>query len=116
LYGAFFRDDEGIWNTRKELVSYESIRATAHQWFSARDVIVSDRSDKIFFPDFRAAAPIPPADELARLARQPGMHVGLFQRPLSQSEQDAWRAVGLEAQELASFSRERLYRLVPITP
>ncbi|MSR85705.1 hypothetical protein EXS71_04730 [Candidatus Uhrbacteria bacterium] len=116
MYGAFFRDDEGVMATRRELIRYASIRQASQQWFSARDVIISDRSDKIFFPDKRVASPLSSTTEVARLAHTPGVRVGLFSRPLTQSEQDAWRAVGLEAQELMSSGRERLYRLAPLSP
>ena len=117
IFGAFFCDNEGLFRTRAELLRYTSIRMAAHQWFSApRDVIVSDRSDKIFFPEFRTASPLAPATDIARLVHTPGIRVGLFSRPLSQSDQDAWREVGIEAQELLSSARERLYRLVPIQP
>jgi len=116
IYRAVFADDESLRFTRVELQRYGAIRASAHVWFEPGDVIASETSDKIFFPDFRAVSPLPPKTELARLARLSGQRVGFFGRPLSQEQKDAWLAVGLEAQELASFSRERLYLLTLRTP
>lgn len=111
-FRALIGDDEGLISTRRELIRYTQIRETARQRFHAGDVILSERSDKIFFPEERAVATVTPTGELAALAKQ-GVKIGLFVRPLSQSQKDDWTQVGLEAQELASFGRESLYRLVP---
>lgn len=115
LHQAFLKDDEGLVATRRELIRYTQIRTEAKRLLPEGSVVLSDRSDKIFFPVFRAVTPIPPMSERARLAydvRIPA--IGLFARPLSQADRDEWRTVGLETQELASFGREQLYRLVPI--
>lgn len=116
VYRTVWADDEGLASTRGELRRYADIRATTRLWFETSDVIISDRSDKIFFPEFRAASPLPPKTEVARFASQTKIRIGLFDRPLSQEQKDAWSAVGLEAQELTSFGRERLYLLTPRLP
>lgn len=116
IYGGYFMDDEGVWQTRTELMRYAHIRTEARQWFTSADLIVSARSDKIFTPAMRAVSPLPPAEELARFARQTGRRVGLFARPLAQIEKDAWRTYGFDVQELRAYGRERLYDLVLILP
>ena len=117
IYNALGADDEGLLFTRKELIRYSTIRSELREVFSPGDVILSERSDKVFFPKYRAVSPLPNKVDVARLLRQqPGLRVGLFIRPLSQAEKDGWYAVGIEAQELASFGRERLYRLVLTMP
>ena len=117
IFQALGADDEGLLYTRKELIRYSTIRSDVQQLFSPGDLILSERSDKIFFPLFRAVSPLPNKQAVARWLRQrTGLRVGLFVRPLSQAEKDAWYAVGVEAQELASFGRERLYRLVLTLP
>ena len=90
--------------------------SAAQHAFKLGDVIVSERSDKIFFPLFRGVSPIPAPEQLAALVQHQPIGIGLFARPLSQSQKDAWRHAGFDAQELVSFSRERLYRLAPLTP
>jgi hypothetical protein len=116
VYKVYAADDEGILTTRRELVRYAEIRQETARHFSVEDVIVSARSDKIFFPQHRAVSPLPPAQELSRLARQTALKIGLFSRPLSQAEKDAWRAYGFDVQEIKAFGRERLYRLIYIHP
>lgn len=115
MYRAFFADDEGLFYTRAELLRYQSVREVAERQFSPHAVIFSDRSDKIFFPVLRAVSPLPPMTEIARLARLQ-VDIGLFARPLSQSQKDAWHQAGFDVQELGSFGRERLYKLLLPSP
>ncbi len=108
---AFIADDEGLWKTRAELIRYENIREKAENVFSPDAVLFSERSDKVFFPTFRAVSPLPKPQEMSRLARQ-HVEIGLFARPLSQQQKDDWRESGFDVQEVASFGRERLYKLL----
>ncbi len=116
VYRSVWADDEGVASVRRELVRYEQVRDAAAAWFSQSDTILSERSDKIFFPTFRAVSPLPTQDQVRALVYQQGMRVGFFGRPLSQREKDTWRKYGIDAQELGSFGRERLYRLAPLSP
>ncbi len=113
-YTALARDDEGMLTTRRELIRYRELRSRAAEHFGPMDVVLSERSDKNFFPNHRAVSPPPPADEVARLAKaRPELHIGLFARPLSQSQADAWRKAGFEPVELFVSGREKLYLLKP---
>lgn len=114
IYTGLARDDESVLALRRELLRYEEIRQAAGTYFQSSDLIVSDRSDKIFFPVFRAASPVPPLSELGRLSREQGISLGLFTRALNQADRDGWRKVGLDPVELESFGRERLYLLRPV--
>jgi hypothetical protein len=116
VYRGFIADDEGVLATRYALAQYPMIREEARRWFRPGDVILSERSDKVFVPEFRAVSPLPPYEQVGILARSGSVRVGLFARPLSQTQKDDWRRVGLDAQELISFPREKLYQLVPIRP
>lgn len=116
LFFVFAKDDEGLLATRTELFRYTAIREVASKLFPSKSIILSDRSDKIFFPVLRVVSPLPSLEERVRLTQLPGVTVGLFSRPLSQAERDAWRVAGVTPQELQSFGRERLYRLVPLAP
>ena len=112
IYIAFAHDDEGLLVTRRELLRYAGVRQEAMKTFRPGDVIISERSDKIFFPAMRAVSPMPPHQEVARLAKsQPEMNIGLYARPLSQVQADAWRSAGFEPVELGVFAREKLYLL-----
>ncbi len=114
VYTAFARDEESIFATRRELIRYTAIRSEALKTFTAGDVILSDRSDKIFFPILRAATPLPSAEQVqAFTLNTSSTALGLFSRPLSPSERDAWRKMGYDVRELQTFDRERLYRLQP---
>jgi len=97
---------------------YASIRESVEKWFKPGDIILSERSDKIFFPSYRAVSPLPAIDEAARLltATSEGYAVGLFVRPMTQAQADLWRKIGLEPIEISSFGREKLYRLQPVNP
>jgi hypothetical protein len=114
-FRAFVADDEGLVYTRAELFRYAEIRSEALKQFRAGAVILSERSDKIFFPVLRAVSPMPTKEHAASLARS-GVDLGLFARPLSQEERDAWLRYGLEVQELGAFGRETLYRLLLRNP
>lgn len=113
-YVALARDNEGLIATRAELGRYHEIRRKTAKFFGPQDLILSERSDKIFFPGHRASS-IPAVDEAARLVRAyPHIRLGLFARPLSQPQADAWRKAGFEPTELLVSGREKLYHLAPI--
>lgn len=119
IYGpfkAYIQDEEGLLNTRPELIRYFELRQETAQWFGAKDIIISERSDKIFFPDFRAVSPLPGQAEIGRLLKESGVKAALYARPLSQKDRDSWREQGIDIAELASSGRERVYLLRPIRP
>lgn len=114
IYGAFFHDDESLIQTRREVQRYTEIHTATRDYFKPGDVILSDRSDKIFFPTFRAVSPLLMTDQLSTFsALTTSTSLGLFSRPLSFGERDAWRRMGYDVRELQIFGRERLYRLTP---
>lgn len=114
VYGAYLRDEEGILVTRGELVRYAEIHAFALTAFKPGDVILSERSDKIFFPALRVVAPLPTPEQVRAFSlTTSSTGLGLFTRPLSFTERDAWRKMGYDVSELRTFGRERLYRLTP---
>jgi len=115
IWMAFARDAEGILTTRSELMRYGSVREAASATFHPTDVILSERSDKIFFPAFRAVSPLPTTEQVSELSHaHPEVQIGLYVRPLAQAQADAWRMAGFEPIELGFFGREKLYLLRPI--
>lgn len=118
IWRAYAADEEGVLAGRRELGRYAQIRQAISTYFQSHDIIISDRSDKIFFPNYRTISPLPPIDETALLnvAVKQEVDIGLFARPMTQAQMDAWRKSGLEPVELQTFGREKLYRLQPIKP
>lgn len=114
MYRGLLADDEGVLATRRAIQQYPAIRQAASHWFQPGDIILSERSDKIFFPLFRGVSPLPSMEQIQLLSQVAEVRIGLFSRPLSQAQKDAWLRAGLEAQELLSFPREKLYRLVRV--
>ena len=112
---ALGHDEEGMLTTRQELQRYAAIRTAALQTFPPQTLMVSDRSDKVFFPAFiNSVSPMPTQDQLtAWTLATHATPIGLFARPLSFTDRDVWRRMGYDVQEIQTFGRERLYRLSP---
>lgn len=64
---AVKRDDEGIEADARQLQSYATILSLAEEKLPPETIILSERSDKIFFPRFRVASPLPDEVSLLRL-------------------------------------------------
>jgi 4-amino-4-deoxy-L-arabinose transferase-like glycosyltransferase len=115
IWMAYARDDEGVLATRTELMRYADVLSAASITFHPSDVILSERSDKVFFPSFRSVSPLPTLSQVTALHQaHPEIQIGLYARPLSQPQADAWRMAGFEPAELFSSGREKLYLLRPI--
>jgi hypothetical protein len=121
LLGAWtvcFRSAESLIPMRQTLVRYAEIKAAVLAATSSSDVIVTERSDKIFFPDRRVLVGLrAPAtlDALPRLAP----FAGLYYYGVTLSE-DEYRQVGAELGErgfaigrFRSFGNETLYGITP---
>ncbi len=111
VYRAYVADNEGIWTTRGELAQYDLIRAGLQTQQPKPDVVLSERSDKIFFPETRVASPVPPLSEVVRLLRTTSLVVDFFSPALSQAARDHWRTSGLQLEDVAVFRREHLFHV-----
>ncbi len=113
VYSISVRDDEGVFTTRKELRRYEQVLSAAKQVLPEGSIVLSDRSDKMFSGVYRTVSPMPSREEVLRLLQDPSvtLKVGLYARPPSQMDRDAWRAQGIELIDLGVFGREHLYRV-----
>ncbi len=109
LVMTFTSEDERLLSIRTESQRYEEIRATAVTHFSSQDIILSDRSDKIFFPVFQAASPLPGWSEVKKLVTSQPHKVGLFMRPPDEVTKKQLQEAGIVLTEVASFGRESLY-------
>lgn len=113
LWNAFLRDDEGLIANAREITRYARIRQGA--LLDPRlttGVILSDRSDKIFFPAFTVASPMPPMSDIHRLMDE-HISVAVFIRTLDDAARARWNEAGFDLQEMVSAGNETLYFLLP---
>ncbi len=113
VFTTCFKDDESLFQTRRELRRYIEIERRTQTLFPRGGIVLSERSDKIFSESFMAVSPLPPQSEIIRLVKDENVHVpvALYLRPLSQRDRDAWRAEGIDLIDLQSFGREHLFQL-----
>ena len=104
--------DEGIQASVQDVQSYVAIRSAASRTLSPSAIVLSERSDKIFFPMFRTASPVPSMTEAARLAQTTTDEVAYFSTTMSDSEQQSWLQAGVEAQPLFTIGNQTMYDLV----
>ncbi len=59
--------DDSLFYAKQELLAYQKARVAALHEFSADGLVLSDRSDKIFFPELWAVSPIPTPERIKQL-------------------------------------------------
>ncbi len=106
---AFSRDNDGLWTNRVELMRYPQIRDAAVHLLPAQTLIVSDRSDKIFFPTFTAVSPLPSIENLQTALTESSAPVAFYIHTQSEDELQAWSAKEIDLQPLFSAGNETLY-------
>jgi len=114
VWTATIRDDEGIIANRTELFRYAAIRAESQGLLDPSVVILSDRSDKIFFPTFAAVSPLPSVERIRSLLVEARIPVALFIRSVTDAQRDTWRASGIDLVALLEAGNETLYLAVPL--
>lgn len=106
---AFSRDDEGLWQNRIELTKYAEVNLKTRALFEANGgaVILSERSDKIFFPSLMAVSPLPARDRIRRLMEiKP---VALYLRTQTPEQIESWSKDGIYLELLFTAGNESLY-------
>lgn len=103
---AFARDDEGLSRNREELQRYSAIREDAVAHLRPGTVILSDRSDKIFFPVYPAVSPLPSKESIRTLKNE---SVALYLRTQTQEQLNDWRTEQMELVPLFTAGNESLY-------
>lgn len=103
---ALTRDDEGIVQNKTELMKYAEVRARTTGALSPGTIILSDRSDKIFFPLFRAVSPLPSKELIKTLAHE---SVALYLRTQTPEQLREWKAEGMDLQPIFTVGNESLY-------
>ncbi len=113
---ALMQDAEGIIPARRELRRYHEIRDATVQELKARATVFSERSDKIFFPPFRVASPIPDKTTVRNYIdfheNMTGEHTYLFTETLNDRDRTEWERYGVYVENMKTVTaRQALYRL-----
>jgi hypothetical protein len=109
IWTAFGRDDEGLSQNKIELRRYLTIRQEAERVLSNDAVVLSERSDKIFFPRLRAVSPIPSRERIDSLLKDNTFEVALFIRTLDVAGLKTWANSGFSLQPIMTSANETLY-------
>lgn len=108
LWTATSRDNEGLVANEAELKRYADIRDIAKANLREDTVVVSDRSDKVFFPAFMAVSPIPEPDSLGYLLWS-DTPVAIFTTTQDEEGLAKWALFGLRLERLFTDGNESLY-------
>ncbi|MBP9864691.1 glycosyltransferase family 39 protein [Patescibacteria group bacterium] len=106
---ALSRDQEGMIPSATELVRYQAIRETAQETLPNDTIVLSERSDKIFFPVFRAASPLPEKWFIKDLVRNAGAPVALFSSVLDPAHIEPWTAEDLFLRPIFQVDKQMMY-------
>ena len=71
--------------------------------------MLSERSDKIFFPVFRAASPLPEKWFIKDLVRNAGAPVALFSSVLDPAHIEPWTAEDLFLRPIFQVDKQMMY-------
>ena len=112
---ALQRDDEGIVTASQELMRYQTIRIDAQKaaWelVGQNAIVLSERSDKIFFPVYRVASPLPPRTEIRSLITGADIPVLLYASTLDSALLLKWNSDGIRLRPIFSSLNETLYQM-----
>lgn len=103
--------DESILSAAHELERYRAIRHAAMQRFGTQAIILSERSDKIFFPVFRVASPVPPMRHIRELVENAPVPITLFSTTLDARGMIPWHDAGIDLQPAFVYRHQTLYVL-----
>jgi hypothetical protein len=124
IWTATLRDREGIVDGAAELRRYAELRAEARRLLPPGAVILSERSDKVFFPVFDVATPMPGFEEIERLlstlrererANGQRVEVYYFGSALDGKALGMWTRRGLTLDEVLRSRGQVLYH-IRLTP
>ncbi len=111
---VYYRSPEALIPMRRTLIRYAEIKETVLKETQPEDVIITERSDKIFFPDRRVAIGLreqSTLDDLPRLVQAVGVYY--YGITISEGELPAINARlherGLQLGRIKAFGNETLY-------
>ncbi|MFA5936179.1 MAG: hypothetical protein WC787_05005 [Patescibacteria group bacterium] len=108
---AFARDDEGLIQNRIELLKYTEVRREAASALDPLTIVFSERSDKLFFPIWRAVSPMPTKERLHELLESGKTPVAFFLRTAMPEQIESWRVYGFKLEPVFEAGNETLYRV-----
>jgi len=111
VWTAFSRDDEGLNAVLPELSRYGIIRQAVFRDYGPSAVVLSERSDKVFFPLMHAASPLPEAATIRELTKNYSGAVLLFNTTLDDRETSAWIEQGFMITPVFQTKNQTLYEL-----
>ena len=115
IWTATVRDNEGLVADRVELAHYAELRDETVKDIPPDSIVLSDRSDKIFFPQFSAVSPMPTLADAAAL-RQVTPDVYYFGSIIQDNALKQWSAVGLVPDPVFQSQGQALYHLRSTVP
>jgi len=111
IWTATDHDDEGLRQVVVELDRYEQIRRQVFTDYGRRAIVLSDRSDKIFFPVMRAASPLPEDARIAQLAAGYPEPVLLFDSAYGDDRLNDWLERGFVLLPVLQTKNQMLYEI-----
>jgi len=108
LWTAIHRDDEGIAAIEQELIAYQSAREAAAKNFPKEGIILSDRSDKIFFPAHLAVSPMPDFDKITDLFVT-GIKLRVYLPTQDEKGLAVWQENGFNLRPIFTTGNQTLY-------
>lgn len=111
---ALFADRESVYPSSKEIVRYQEIRRQALDRLIRGSVILSDRSDKIFFPVFVSVSPVPPIAEILTFLTESDLPLYLFSTTLDDRGQQEWKKKEIHIEPQFHNGNQTMYRLKPL--
>lgn len=110
---AIAHDDESLRQALLEIERYEEIRRTAFAKYGRQAIVVSDRSDKVFFPVMRTISPMPSDARLAELVSEYPEPVLLFATAQDQKGLADWLQRGFLLFPSFETKNQVLYEVAP---
>jgi hypothetical protein len=106
---ALRSDKENILDSGQEIRRYAAIRDAASAQLGGQAIILSDRSDKIFFPRFRVASPRPSMETVKDLVTNVTTPVALFSTTLDAKGLAPWASAGFTLSPVFTTENQTMY-------
>jgi hypothetical protein len=113
---AVHQDGEGLLADSIELQRYALVRHAALSLMDRNVVVVSDRSDKIFFPVYRAVTPVPSFDQIRTLMVANNVPFALYAETLRPDQLETWIGYGFTLHPVFRSGTETLYGILLSSP
>ena len=111
IWNAINHDDEALRQGVGELDRYEMIRRAVFNKYGRHAIVVSDRSDKIFFPVTRVVSPLPDDAKLADLVANSPDPVLIFDTAYDSDRMGDWLSRGFILNPILETKNQRLYEV-----